>query len=73
MTQSITQAQETLESIVDQFSTSTVISMLSEIANAKADHIRVTNWQDEALAKQWERLARVLDKSYVHNKVDRGL
>lgn len=69
----LNEAKDTLESIVDQFSTSTVINMLSEIAGEKAEHIR-ENWQDEGLAKQWERLAKVLDRSYMHvNKIDRML
>jgi len=67
------QAQFALEEMMDKFSTSTIISMLSEIASEKASHVR-ENWQDEGLAKQWDRLARVLDKSYMHvNKIDRGL
>ena len=66
-------AQDTLEQFVDQFSMSTVISMLSDIANEKAEHVR-SNWQDESLARQWERLAKVLDRSYNRvNKVDRGI
>lgn len=66
-------ASETLESILDQFTMTTLIDMLAEIASGKAEHIR-SAWQDEPLARQWERLARVLDKSVERvNKVERGI
>lgn len=72
-TGSVNQAQSDLEAIVDKYSTSTVIAMLEEIASAKAQHVR-ENWQDEPLAKQWDRLAAVLSKSYMRvNKIDRGI
>lgn len=62
-----------LESIVDKSSMSDVINALSMIASEKADHIRI-NWQDEALARVWERMGRTLDRCYNHvNRVDRLL
>lgn len=68
-----TTASETLESILDQFTMTTVIDFLSSIASAKADHIR-TNWQDEPLAKQWDRMSKVLERSMDKvNRVERGL
>lgn len=69
----VNEAKYQLEEMIDALSTSTVINLLSEIASEKASHIR-ENWQDESLAKQWDRLASVLDKSYSRvNKVDRGI
>ena len=45
--------ESTLEGLVDTCGLSTVISALSEICHAKAEHLR-TNWQDEAMAKIWD-------------------
>ena len=67
-----TTASETLESILDQYTMTTMIDFLASIADAKAEHIR-SNWQDEPLARMWERLSKVLDKSMERvNKVERG-
>lgn len=49
--------RDALEAIMDQCSPYDMCEMLAVIANEKADHVR-TNWQDEATAKQWERVAR---------------
>jgi len=66
-------AQFEIEEIVDRFSMSTVISMLSEVASDKAEHIRA-NWQDKSLARKWESLQKVLDHSYLRvNKIDRTI
>lgn len=65
--------QDHLEQFVDSHSISVVISMLSEIAALKAEHVR-SNWQDEGLAKVWERMVKALDHAYTPiNKVDRML
>ena len=48
-----------LEGMVDSRSLAAIVYLLSTICTEKADHIR-TNWQDEALAKVWERNARKL-------------
>lgn len=45
-----------LEKMVDASSLTGVLRGLAEIAQAKAQHIREA-WQDEALAKSWERSA----------------
>jgi len=45
---------ETLESVLDQTNLNEVIKMLGRICYEKAEHVR-TNWQDEGLAKAWER------------------
>jgi hypothetical protein len=46
---------------VDNFGIGNTKDMLVDICYAKAEHIR-TNWQDNDLAKQWERVAKQLDK-----------
>jgi len=50
-----------LEDIVDSQGLSNVIDLLSEICYEKADHLR-SNWQDESLARSWEKDASILDK-----------
>jgi hypothetical protein len=49
-----------LEGMIDQYGLKKVLSMMSDICAEKADHIR-SNWQDAALARQWENEARKLD------------
>ncbi len=50
---------DVLESVLDQSNIKQVILMLARICNEKADHVR-ENWQDERMAKTWERNARKL-------------
>lgn len=50
-----------LESMIDKSSLNDVLAMLAEICHEKADHLRC-NWQDEAAAKEWERLANRISK-----------
>jgi len=38
------------------------LDILAEEMNNTADHVR-SNWQDESLAKAWERIARRLDEA----------
>src|ERR1700731_964697 len=45
-----------LESLIDSSSLADVLESLSEIADGKAQHI-AENWQDSALAAQWNRAA----------------
>ena len=42
-----------LESMIDKISLKDVVSLLAEVASAKADHIRET-WHDEELAEEWD-------------------
>ena len=53
--------QETLETLIDGSSVETVLDQLAETCFLKADHLR-TNWQDENMAKAWEKLARRIGK-----------
>lgn len=58
----------TLEDLIDRFNISSVIMEIANIAEEKAQHVR-ENWQDENLARDWERTARYLDKVASNNTV----
>jgi len=51
-----------LETLVDAHGLDSVLLDLAGICFGKADHIR-TNWQDEKLAKVWEKAGLVCDKA----------
>jgi hypothetical protein len=55
------EAMIALEAMVDHATIRNVAYALAHICWDKADHVR-SNWQDEALAKDWERNARAIDK-----------
>jgi hypothetical protein len=48
------QIKNQLETILDSSSLSKTLELLAEVCQDKAEHIR-TNWQDEGLAKLWNR------------------
>lgn len=50
-----------LEDMIDATSVEDLITGVEVVCREKADHIRA-EWQDEALAKDWEAVARVLSK-----------
>ncbi len=50
-----------LEQAVDRSSIGYVLAALADVASAKSEHVQV-NWQDEALAKQWRRLAMAIQQ-----------
>ncbi len=50
-----------LETIIDSASLSAVLEALRDICYAKSQHVE-ENWQDKALARQWECAARRLDR-----------
>lgn len=50
----MTNITETLESLIDQTSLLDVLVGLELVCAEKAKHVRI-NWQDEALAKLWDR------------------
>ena len=52
---------EQLETIIDSHSLSHVVAGLILICEQKAEHLR-TNWQDDSMAKTWDRDARLLDR-----------
>ena len=49
-----------LEAEVDRTSVSQVVQTLADVCREKAQHIR-ENWQDEGLAKVWDRVATRLE------------
>ena len=57
---------DALEGLVDSAGLAIVLVALSNICNAKADHVREA-WQDEALAARWEAAAvRIRDEQAEH-------
>lgn len=48
-----------LEKLIDTHGLQAVIASLSQICFEKAEHIQ-ENWQDDKLAKLWEKNAKVL-------------
>jgi len=60
--------KDTLEGLLDRERLDGVVKMLREICNEKAEHLRV-NWQDEALAGDWDRAARALNRFARHAAV----
>lgn len=46
--------QDHMESLVDSDGVVGVLALLGAVCDDKANHIR-ENWQDEGLAKEWER------------------
>lgn len=52
--------QDQLEGLIDKTSLEHIVILLTNICHEKADHVR-TNWQDERLAKSWEKDAKTLD------------
>ena len=54
-----------LENIVDRHTLSVVLAMLSEICGEKEAHV-ATNWQDDALAKQWRKAEIALDRLHAN-------
>ncbi len=61
MTQ-IKYSRDHLEAFVDTVGLSMILSDLADIASDKADHIR-SAWQDEPLAKTWDRASALLDRA----------
>jgi hypothetical protein len=51
--------QEQVERLIDEQGLETMLSTVSEICGAKAEHI-ATSWQDTGLAKRWDRMATLL-------------
>ena len=52
---------EELEMLLDKYGPEAIATALSEICHEKADHVR-TNWQDEALARVWDRNGKEFGK-----------
>ena len=55
-----------LEKLVDHTSLGAILEALSEICYLKAEHVR-TNWEDDSLAKLWERAGNKLAVDAIKN------
>lgn len=58
---------QTIEQIIDRTSPGQMLAAISEICFEKAQHIR-ENWQDETLAKQWEKEGRRIARNLFVNE-----
>jgi hypothetical protein len=52
---------EILEALSDKLTLSAILEMLERICHKKAENLR-THWQDEDLAKLWEKAARQIEQ-----------
>lgn len=52
---------EILESLVDKLTLSAILEMLERICHKKAENSRI-HWQDEKMAKLWEKAARQIEQ-----------
>ena len=57
-----------LENIIDNSNLQTTLRALANICLEKAEHIR-SNWQDESLAKTWEKAAAKIDALSCHKDI----
>lgn len=55
--------RNTLEALIDAANLGAVVCALSEICDAKAEHIREA-WQDEPIARQWDDGCGVLGLAF---------
>ena len=55
---------ESMETYIDDYNIDDVIEAIQEVCYLKAEHLRA-NWQDEASAKSWERIADKIDTLFV--------
>lgn len=58
---SIEVEMQAVEAIIDRVGLSVVLSLIADICTEKANHVE-SNWQDAALAAQWESAAAWVDK-----------
>jgi hypothetical protein len=62
----ITQTEkDDLEQLIARVGLPALLTILSEIAGEKGDHVRA-NWQDHVLAACWDRVAGKLDNVAVY-------
>ena len=54
--------RQAAEEYIDNSSLANATGELAQIAHEKAQHVREA-WQDETLAKAWERCARILERA----------
>ena len=56
--------KEQIEGIIDRVGLLSFVDMVGDICEEKADHIR-SNWQDENLAKVWDKRAKVMQSARI--------
>lgn len=57
-----------LEDLIDRYNLSSVILEIANISAEKAEHVR-SNWQDEGLARAWDKAARATEKCALSDAV----
>jgi hypothetical protein len=57
------QVKDTLESIIDQNSLSSLLQALAEVCEEKATHVQ-ENWQDAVLSREWADAARKIERCH---------
>jgi hypothetical protein len=62
---------EALEQLVDKYGLISVIEGLENICYLKSAHVAEA-WQDEYLAKAWERLGKLFDRWTESKRLKRG-
>lgn len=50
-----------IENYIDTYGMASVLDVLYGIASCKAEHLR-ENWQDESAARDWDRVAKAIDR-----------
>jgi hypothetical protein len=55
----MTKLCDELELLIDKYGVASVLGRFSDVCREKAEHVRA-NWQDEALANEWYKLASKL-------------
>lgn len=56
-----TEEMQAIEAIIDKLGLSDTLHIIADICTAKANHVE-SNWQDAALAGQWESAAMRVDR-----------
>ena len=49
-----------MEEFIDAYGITSLLDVIANIANGKADHLR-ENWQDETAARDWAKVAAKID------------
>ena len=57
-----------VERLIDKYGLSTILGSIAQICFEKAEHIRA-NWQDEPLARAWDRVGKALDRAAADKRV----
>ena len=58
--------KEDLENLIDERGLGTILDAIAEICREKSEHA-LTNWQDETLAKEWDKTADKIQTASDHS------